>query len=127
MTIVIAFHQSQYRTFKAYYRQQVQGHWRGEFPHLVSYQRFVALLPTVLVLVPLAAYLQTQLGPCTGISFVDSTALSVCHNARIQQHRVFAGRARRGKTSVGWFFGFKLHLVVSWRTPRLLSHPRQRR
>ena len=111
MTIVIAFHQSQYRTFKAYYRQMVQGHWRGEFAHLVGYPRFVALLPTVLV--PLTAYLQTQSGPCTGISFVDSTALSVCHNARIQQHRVFAGRARRGKTSVGWFFGFKLHLAVN--------------
>lgn len=111
MTIVIAFHSSQYRTFKAYYTGHVLRHWRAEFPHLVSYQRFVALLPTILV--PLTAYLQTQLGTCTGISFVDSTALAVCHNARIGQHRVFAGRATRGKTSVGWFFGFKLHLVVN--------------
>jgi hypothetical protein len=111
MTIVIAFHQSHYRTFKAYYTEHVQQHWRSEFPHLVSYARFVALLPTVLV--PLTAYLHSQLGSCTGISFVDSTDLTVCHNARIPQHRVFAGRARRGKTSVGWFFGFKLHLVVN--------------
>jgi Transposase DDE domain len=111
MTIVIAFHASQYRTFKAYYTEHVLQHWRAEFPHLVSYPRFVALLPTILV--PLTAYLQTQLGACTGISFVDSTALAVCHNARIAQHRVFAGRARRGKTSVGWFFGFKLHLMVN--------------
>jgi len=111
MTIVIAFHTSQYRTFKAFYTEQVLRHWRAEFPHLVSYPRFVALLPTILV--PLTAYLQTQLGTCTGISFLDSTSLAVCHNARIAQHRVFAGRARRGKTSVGWFFGFKLHLVVN--------------
>jgi hypothetical protein len=111
MTIVIAFHSSQYRTFKAYYTGHVQRHWRREFPHLVSYQRFVALLPTILV--PLTAYLQTQLRTCTGLSFVDSTSLAVCHNARIAQHRVFAGRATRGKTSVGWFFGFKLHLVVN--------------
>jgi DDE family transposase len=111
MTIVIAFHASQYRTFKAYYTEQVLRHWRSEFPHLVSYPRFVALLPTILV--PLTAYLQTQLGTCTGISFVDSTSLAVCHNARISQHRVFADRATRGKTSVGWFFGFKLHLVVN--------------
>lgn len=111
MTIVIAFHSSQYRTFKAYYTEHVQPHWQGEFPHLVSYQRFIALLPSILV--PLTVYLQTQLGRCTGISFVDSTALHVCHNARIRQHRVFAGRAQRGKTSVGWFFGFKLHLVVN--------------
>lgn len=109
MTIVIAFHQSHDRTFKAFYIKQVQGQWRSEFPHLVSYAHFVALLPTIWV--PLTAYLQTQLGTCTGISFLDSTSLAVCHNARISQHRVFAGRATRGKTSVGWFFGFKLHLV----------------
>jgi hypothetical protein len=57
--------------------------------------------------------LHVQRGPCTGISFIDSTSLAVCHPARIQQHRVFAIDARRGKTSVGWFYGFKLHLVVN--------------
>jgi transposase len=111
MTIIILFHHSHYRTFKAYYTEYVQRHWCGEFPTLVSYQRFVELMPTVLV--PLVAYLHTQLGRCTGISFIDSTPLAVCHNARIHQHRVFEGRAARGKTSVGWFFGFKLHLVVN--------------
>jgi hypothetical protein len=53
------------------------------------------------------------LGRCTGISFIDSTSFAVCHHARIHQHRVFAGRAARGKTSVGWFYGFKLHLGAS--------------
>ncbi len=111
MTIMILFHQSHYRTFKAYYTEYVQRHLQSEFPTLVSYHRFVELMPTILV--PLVAYLHTQLGRCTGISFIDSTPLAVCHNARIHQHRVFAGRAARGKTSVGWFFGFKLHLVVN--------------
>jgi hypothetical protein len=111
MTILIWFHCSHYRTFKAYYTEHVQTHLRGEFPTLVSYQRFVELMPTVVV--PLLAYLQQQMGECTGISFVDSTPLSVCHPARICQHRVFAANARRGKTSVGWFYGFKLHLVVN--------------
>ncbi len=111
MTIVILFHQSHYRTFKAYYTQYVQRHLQSEFPTLVSYQHFVELMPTLLV--PLVAYLHTQLGRCSGISFIDSTPLAVCHNARIHSHRVFAGRAARGKTSVGWFFGFKLHLVVN--------------
>jgi hypothetical protein len=111
MTLIVWFHQSQYRTFKAYYTEYVQVHLRAEFPTLVSYTRFVELMPRVLA--PLTAYLHTQLGPCTGLSFIDSTKLVVCHNARIGQHRVFAGRARRGKTSVGWFFGFKLHLVVN--------------
>ena len=111
MTIVILFQQSHYRTFKAYYTEYVQRHLRSEFPTLVSYQRFIELMPTLLV--PLVAYLHTQLGRCTGISFIDSTKLCVCHNARIHQHRVFEGRAARGKTSVGWFYGFKLHLVVN--------------
>ena len=111
MTIVILFHQSHSRTFQAYSSEYVQRHLCSEFPTLVSYQRFVELMPTVLV--PLVAYLHTQLGRCSGISFIDSPQLSVCRNARIHQHRVFAGRAARGKTSVGWFYGFKLHLVVN--------------
>lgn len=111
MTILILFQQSGYRTFKGYYTQHVQTQLRAEFPQLVSYTRFVALIPRVLV--PLAVYVQTHLGDCTGISFVDSTSLCVCKNARIAQHRVFRVDARRGKTSVGWFYGFKLHLVVN--------------
>ena len=111
MTIVILFQESGYRTFKGFYTQYVQTHLQGEFPHLLSDTRFVALIPRVLL--PLAVYLQTQLGTCTGISFVDSTTITVCKNARIAQHRVFRVDARRGKTSVGWFYGFKLHLVVN--------------
>src|SRR5262245_58703428 len=78
MTILIHFHQAPYRTFKAYYTQQVLGQWRAEFPGLVSYSRFVELIPSVLV--PLCAYLDSCQGHCTGISFVDSTPLAVCHN-----------------------------------------------
>lgn len=111
MTILILFQQSGYRTFKGFYTQYVQAHLRSEFPGLVSYTRVVALIPRVLL--PLAVYLQTQMGQCTGISFIDSTSLCVCTNARIAQHRVFRVDARRGKTSVGWFYGFKLHVVVN--------------
>lgn len=98
MTVLILFQQSHYRTFKAYYTEYVQRHLRREFPKQVSYQRFVELMPSLLV--PLVAYLHTQVGQCTGISFIDSTRLCVCHNARIHQHRVSAGRAARCKTSV---------------------------
>ena len=111
MTILIHFQQSHYRTFKAYYTEHVQMHLTKEFPHLVSYPRFVALIPGVMV--PLLAYLQSRFGACTGISFIDSTSLQVCDPKRIGQHRVFAVDARRGKTSMGWFFGFKLHLAVN--------------
>ncbi len=64
-------------------------------------------------LLPLCVYLKHCFGQCSGISFVDATSLKVCHNRRISQHRVFDNLAARGKTSVDWFFGFKLHLVVN--------------
>lgn len=111
MTIMIHFHQSNYRNFKAYYLQHLQVNMRSEFPNLVSYNRFVELMPRTLI--PLLAYMRGRKGNCTGISFVDSTPLKVCHNRRINRHKVFAGLAERGKTSMGWFFGFKLHLVVN--------------
>ena len=112
MTILIAFHQSHYRDFKAYYSEQVLKYWQAEFPGLVSYNRFVEYIPSVFM--PLLVYLKACcLGQCSMISFVDSTPLYVCVNLRIHSHKVFAGLAGRGKSSTGWFFGFKLHLVVN--------------
>src|ERR671934_2597424 len=111
MTIIVFFHSSHYRDFKHYYTAYVEGHLRPYFPALVSYSRFVELLPRAVV--PLCGYLSTRKGRCTGITFVDSTPLAVCHNRRISRHKVFAGYATRGKTSMGWFFGFKLHLMVN--------------
>ena len=112
MTILIHFHQSHYRNFKAYYCEHVVPHLHQEFPGLVSYTRFVDFIPSALL--PLCAYFrQTCLGDCTGVSFIDSTSLDVCLNQRIASHKVFAGLAARGKTSMGWFFGFKLHLVIN--------------
>jgi hypothetical protein len=111
MTIIVLFHASSYRNFKAYYTEQVMQQYAGAFPRLVSYQRFVELMPSALV--PLCGYLQTRKGQCSGISFIDSTSLRVCHNRRIHSHQVFANCAKRGKTSVDWFYGFKLHLVIN--------------
>ena len=111
MTILILFHQSQYRTFKAFYTQYVLLHLGDAFPNLVSYKRFVALKKRVGI--ALWVYLRLNMGVCTGISYVDSTSLSVCHNRRIERHRVFKGWAQRGKTTMGWFFGFKLHVVIN--------------
>ncbi len=111
MTIIVLFHASSYRNFKAYYTGHVLKHMAWAFPRLVSYNRFVELMPSALV--PLGGYLQTRTGKCSGISFVDSTSLKVCHNRRIHSHKVFRGCARQGKTSVDWFFGFKLHVVIN--------------
>jgi hypothetical protein len=110
MTLVIHFHQSGYRDFEDYYTKHVQVHLGSEFPQLVSYNRFVTLMQRIVLL--LWAYAQARCGTCTGISFVDSIALRVCTNRRINRHKVFAGLAARGQCSLGWFYGFKLHLVV---------------
>ena len=99
MTILIAFHQSGYRTFKHFYQRLVCVYWCAEFPNLVSYSRFVQLKQEVLTL--LTAYLYAHFGECRGISFVDSTRLRVCDNKRIASHRVFAAEAGRSKTSMG--------------------------
>ena len=112
MTIVILFHFSRYRTFKDYYQQQVLTSYRSYFPRLVSYNRFVELMQSCTV--PLAVFMRRKrVAQTQGVAFIDSTALAVCKNPRIQQHQVFAATAQRGKTTTGWFFGFKLHLVVN--------------
>lgn len=111
MTIMIHFHQSGYRTFKAYYQKHVQEHLSDAFPKLVSYSRFIRLMSRSFV--PLVFYLLSKKGSCTGLSFVDSTPIRVCKNKRIERHRVFSGIAARGKSTMGYFYGFKLHLVVN--------------
>lgn len=111
MTIVIFFHHSRFRTFKDYYTLYVDKVLRHLFPKLVSYSRFISLIKTVAF--PIFTFLQGCLGPCTGISIVDSTILTVCHTRRISSHKVFRKFAKRGKTSTGWFFGFKLHLIIN--------------
>ena len=114
MTIMVNFHISRYRTFKDYYLKHVCQHLRSEFPGLVSYNRFVELMRGALV--PLMAYLKRcRLKRSDGVAFVDSTTLRVCHNRRIYSHKTFRGIAQRGKTSMGWFYGFKLHLIVNHR------------
>lgn len=89
----------------------MQVYLRQEFPALVSYGRFVELMQRAVV--PLAIYLRYRFGLCIGISFVDSTTLVVCRNQRISSHKVFDKLAARGKTTMGWFYGFKLHLIVN--------------
>lgn len=110
MTLVILFHQSNYRTFKYFY-EFVSKYLRKEFPKLISYSRFVYLMKNLFI--PLFAYLLNRRGKITGIAFIDSTSIDVCHNKRIQRNKVFKGLAKRGKTTSGWFYGFKLHLMIN--------------
>jgi len=112
MSILILFHYGQFSNFKSFYTHYVCDHMKDLFPGLVSYNRFVELQKKVAV--PLMLFLKHKgLGNSTGISFVDSTPLRVCHNRRIHQHKTFKGVAQRGQCSIGWFFGFKLHLIIT--------------
>ena len=112
MLIIILFHDSNYRCLKHFYQEHVCKNLRHLFPKVVSYNRFVELEREVAVI--LALFIKkVLLGKCTGISFVDSTPLRVCRNQRIHIHKTFKGIAQRGKCSMGWFFGFKLHLICN--------------
>jgi hypothetical protein len=110
MTIIILFHQTGYRTFKHFYNY-VCNYLAKEFPKLISYSRFVNLMKGIFI--PLFVYLFHRKGEVTGIAFIDSTSIAVCHNKRIGRNRVFKKLAKRGKTTAGWFYGFKLHLIIN--------------
>lgn len=112
ITILVLFHLKGYRCLKHFYTEYVAKHMRDMFPNLVSYNRFVELQKSMML--PLAIFVkQVLLGKCTGITFVDSTPLKVCRQQRIHCHKVFKGIATRGHCSMGWFFGFKLHLMCN--------------
>ena len=81
------------------------------FQNLLSYTRFLGVMS--LVLVPLCAYFTHCKGKPTELPIVDATSIKVCHNIRIPRHKVFDGVAQRGKSTMGWFYGFKLHLIIN--------------
>lgn len=111
MTIIVLFHFSHYRTFKDFYLNCIQREYAHAFPNAVSYTRFLELKEQAFM--PLTILIMGLSGQKTGRYFVDSTKLAICHNLRIKRNKVFKGFAQRGKTSTGWFFGFKLHLVLN--------------
>lgn len=111
MMVVIMFHQSGYRTFKEFYISKICGEHKHLFRNVLSYNRFVELMPSILV--PMTIFLYTQRGKCTGISYVDSTILAVCLKARASKNKVFKTIASWGRSSVDWFYGLKLHIIVN--------------
>jgi transposase len=110
-TIVVLFHRMRARQFKAFYQGIVCRFMKAEFPQRLSYSRFVQLMPRCAAV--LAALFETLKSTCTGISIADSTPLAVCENLRIKRHKVFQDVAQRGKSSTGWFYGFKLHAIIN--------------
>ena len=112
ITILIIFHGMQFKNLKHFYVNFVQKHLTHLFPNTVSYNRFVELSQQAVL--PMTLFLKMQcLGDCTGISYIDSTPVRVCKNKRIKRNKVFKDIAKVGKSTMGWFFGFKLHLIVN--------------
>jgi hypothetical protein len=128
MTIELFYHFSGCKCFKYYYKNLVEGQLISYFPKLLSYNRFVQLKPRMNLY--LFAFINlARIGNKTGIYFIDSAKLPVCHNLRIYSNRVFKGIAKRGKTSTGWFHGLKIHIIINhhgelkgfWLTPGNVS------
>jgi len=112
MTIVVYYHNYGNRTFKDFYLKSLSQHLKSCFPKLVSYNRFVELIP--MILIPLIAFLKLKrLVISNEITFIDSTKIAICNNKRIKQNRTFKGIAKKGKSTMGWFYGFKLHIAIN--------------
>ena len=110
LTIIIGYHNSSMDCFKNYYNKIIVPLHYHDFK-LVSYEHFTKLIGSALAYLTL--FLNNLLEKCTGTSFVDSTSIAVCKNYRIYSHKVFDGFAKRSKTTKGWFFGLKLHLIIN--------------
>ena len=112
ITIMILFHSGGFKNMKHFYLYYVQKHQSNLFPDTVSYNRFVELMQAATL--PMLVFMKTCcLGEGTGISFIDSTPIRVCKNKRIKRNKVFEGLAQVGKSTMGYFFGFKLHIVIN--------------
>ncbi|MCF6766739.1 IS982 family transposase, partial [Thiotrichales bacterium 19S3-7] len=110
-TILVMFQQVKWRTFKDYYNDFVCVYWKNHFAKLPSYNRFVELIEQAML--PLSLFILANQGKQTGIYYIDSSKLPVCHNLRAKRHKVFSSIAEKGRTGMGYFYGLKLHLVVN--------------
>jgi hypothetical protein len=111
MTILICFQSSKYRDFKNFYKGFLLTYYKCYFPHTPCYERFVALMQRAIF--PLTLFAKVNTGKRTGIYYIDASCLPVCHVKRSNKHKTFDAIAQYGHTSVGWFFGLKLHIVIN--------------
>ena len=109
ITILIMFHYGNFTCFKDYYKEHIGNHLKSHFPNLLSYSRFIQIQNRVAI--PFMMFLKMNcLGKSTGINFIDSTALNVCRNQRIHNHKVFKGLA---KNILGKMFGDRGYISQS--------------
>ena len=113
LTIMVIFHFGPCKNFKYFYKHFLPFKHAGDFKKFPTYERFVQLMPRLFI--PLNVMLHCISGEKTGTYIVDSTRLPICDNKRISRNKVFKGLAQRGKTTMGWFYGLKLHLLINYK------------
>lgn len=111
MTILVMFQMAKFRNFKTFYEGFLKMYWRHYFPYMPSYARFIVLMKRAIF--PMTLFTHLKGGRKSGIYYIDSSCLPVCHLKRSKRHKTFDGVAQYGHTSVSWFFGLKLHLVMN--------------
>src|SRR6185312_1635982 len=108
LSVMIFYHFSEFKHFKIYYQYFIlNGTW---FKNPPCYDRFIQIIPSLFL--PLIVMMHYLSGRKTGIYYVDSTHFAVCKNIRISRHKTFEGFAARGHSSIDWFYGFKLHMII---------------
>ena len=113
LTIMVMYHTSYAKNFKYFYKTYVEYIHKEDFPSALSYNRFVELIPRLFL--PLNILVHLLFGDETGTYFMDATAIKACHNKRRYSNKVFKGLAKSSKSSMGYFYGFKLHLIINER------------
>ena len=110
LLIVILYHLKEFKIFKYYYKYAVEIKYKSLFKEAQCYDRFMQIMTKLLV--PLSILLQCLFSEVRSIYFLDTTKLSICH-CRREKNKVFGKIIEKGKTSMGWFFGFKLHMIIN--------------
>lgn len=111
ITIMIMYHNSYAKNFKYFYKTCIEYIYKSDFPKALSYNRFVELIPELFM--PFNLLIQLLLGEKTGTYFIDTSPIKVCHNKRQSNNKVFKGLAKYSKSTMGYFYGFKLHLIIN--------------
>jgi hypothetical protein len=111
LTVMVMYHTSYAKNFKYFYKTCIEYIYKDDFPKALSYNRFVELMPRLFV--PLNILIHLLFGKETGTYFIDATTIKTCHNKRRHSNKIFKGLAKHSKSSMGYFYGFKLHLIIN--------------
>jgi hypothetical protein len=105
-----------HRNWKDFY-QHITTYHKKDFSELPKYKNFLVAINQLsfLALILLEGFMNIfkRFTRISDLKFADSTKLQVCHIKREFSHKVCYGLARKSKSSMGWFYGFKLHIICN--------------